>query len=201
MLYIEQKKFKEFGLSNHLPFQVAQIYYICKAKGYVLPTVYQGMYNLLSREYELELALVLQMFKIRFYAYSPLAGGLLLGTQKLEEKPDSGRFTFDLYKEMYWKKSIFDEVEALRKLSEKFKISMADISMRWLIHHSALSEERGDAIILGASKLSHVKANLEMAKGAPLPADLVKDIDLIWSRLGKSGVHVEWRGVQPISSL
>jgi len=190
-----EKKFKEFGLSNFHPFQVAQVYYISKANGYVLPTVYQGLYNLLVREPELELFPALRQFKIRFYAYSPLAGGLLLGKQKLEEKPETGRFAFDLYRNLFWKKSLFDEVEVLRKLSDQYKISMADISMRWILHHSALSEEHGDAVILGASKLTHVKPNLELAKGDPLPDDLVKEIENIWSRL-KSGVN-EFKPIQP----
>jgi len=194
------KKFKEFGLSNYHPFQVAQIYYICKAKGYVLPTVYQGIYNLLTRDAELELFLALKLFKIRFYAYSPLAGGLLMGKAKYDDKPaEGGRFTMPLYQTMFWKKGIFDEIEVLRKLGEEHKISMPEISFRWLIHHSALSEERGDAIILGASKLAHVKPNLELTKGGPLPSELVKEIENIWARLGKAGVNLEFRAVQPSS--
>src|SRR4051812_10679046 len=42
-------KFKRFGLSNYAAWQVVEIYYLCKANGYVLPTVYQGMYNLITR--------------------------------------------------------------------------------------------------------------------------------------------------------
>ncbi|KAG0001654.1 hypothetical protein BGZ80_006141 [Entomortierella chlamydospora] len=41
--------FERFGLSNFSSWQVALIYEICKQNGYVLPTVYQGMYNPISR--------------------------------------------------------------------------------------------------------------------------------------------------------
>ncbi len=34
-------KFKEFGVSNYAAWQVVEIYHICKAKGWVLPTIYQ----------------------------------------------------------------------------------------------------------------------------------------------------------------
>lgn len=37
--------FKRFGLSNYHPSDVEQVYNICKSKGYVLPTVYQGNYR------------------------------------------------------------------------------------------------------------------------------------------------------------
>ena len=42
-------KFKEFGLSNYAAWEVVDIYHICKAKGWVLPSVYQGMYNPITR--------------------------------------------------------------------------------------------------------------------------------------------------------
>ena len=55
---------------------MAEIYYICKSNGYVLPTVYQGMYNGVTRQVELELFPCLRKFNIAFYAYNPLAGAL-----------------------------------------------------------------------------------------------------------------------------
>ena len=45
----KEGKFKRFGLSNFASYEVAEIVEICKANGYVLPTVYQGMYNAISR--------------------------------------------------------------------------------------------------------------------------------------------------------
>lgn len=83
---------KEFGLSNYNSWEVAEIYYIAKSHGWVLPTVYQGVYNALQRSVETECAPFLsdtvkrltsfplsrlipclRKFGIRFYAYSPLA--------------------------------------------------------------------------------------------------------------------------------
>ncbi len=34
--------FRRFGLSNYPAWRVAQIYHLCLARGWVLPTVYQG---------------------------------------------------------------------------------------------------------------------------------------------------------------
>ena len=42
-------KFKELGLCNYASWEVADIYHICKRNGWVLPTVYQGMYNPITR--------------------------------------------------------------------------------------------------------------------------------------------------------
>ena len=51
----QEKKFKEFGLSNYAAWQVAEICTICKNQGWILPTVYQGMYSSLTRAVEKEL--------------------------------------------------------------------------------------------------------------------------------------------------
>ena len=45
----KEGKFKRFGLSNFTSYEVAEIVGICKRRGFVLPTVYQGPYNLIFR--------------------------------------------------------------------------------------------------------------------------------------------------------
>ena len=72
-------KFKELGLSNFPAWMVADVYYICEKNGWVKPTVYEGIYNPLTRKAETELNACLDRFGMRFYAYNPLAGGLLTG--------------------------------------------------------------------------------------------------------------------------
>jgi aflatoxin B1 aldehyde reductase len=47
--YILEGKFKEFALSNFAAWEVVKVYHICKSKGWVLPTIYQGMYNPITR--------------------------------------------------------------------------------------------------------------------------------------------------------
>ena len=45
----KEGKFKRFGLSNFTSYEVAEVVTIAKVKGYVLPTVYQGIYNAVER--------------------------------------------------------------------------------------------------------------------------------------------------------
>lgn len=44
----KEGKFKQFGLSNYTAFEVAEIVMICREKGWVRPTIYQGCYNAIS---------------------------------------------------------------------------------------------------------------------------------------------------------
>jgi aflatoxin B1 aldehyde reductase len=42
-------KFVQLGLSNFAAWEVAECWNICKERGWVLPTVYQAMYNAISK--------------------------------------------------------------------------------------------------------------------------------------------------------
>ena len=41
-------KFVQLGLSNFTAFEVAEVVILCKERGWVRPTIYQGMYNAIS---------------------------------------------------------------------------------------------------------------------------------------------------------
>jgi aflatoxin B1 aldehyde reductase len=53
-------------------------------------------------------------------------------------------------------------------------------SLRWAIHHSALSGEHGDAVVIGASKVEQLKENLEICDAGPLPEEIVETINGVW---------------------
>jgi len=48
-------KFRELGLSNYASWQVADIWHICRRNGWMIPSVYQGRYNAITRDVESEL--------------------------------------------------------------------------------------------------------------------------------------------------
>ncbi|KAJ7133566.1 NADP-dependent oxidoreductase domain-containing protein [Mycena epipterygia] len=53
--------------------EVAQIYEICKRNGWVIPTVYRGLYNAYHRVVEAEFVPCLRAYGISLYVYNPLA--------------------------------------------------------------------------------------------------------------------------------
>ncbi len=167
-------KFGELGLSNFPAWMVADVWHKCDKNGWVKPTVYEGIYNPLTRKAETELNACLNAFGMRFYAYNPLAGGLLTGRYaSFEEAPSDGRFTHrPNYQKRYWKKSYFEAVELLKKACDREGIQLIDAVYRWMAYHSMLSEARGDAVIIGVSKLNHLKQNMDALKAGPLPEEL-----------------------------
>ena len=178
----DQGKFKELGLSNFPAGMVADVYHICDKHGWVLPTVYEGIYNPLTRKTETELNACLDAFNMRFSAYNPICGGLLSGRYtKFEDAPTDGRFTHrPNYQGRYWKKSFFEGVDIIKKAAEKNGITTIEATYRWLANHSMLKGERGDAIIIGASKLSHLVQNMNAVKAGPLPEDVLEAFDEAW---------------------
>jgi len=76
---------KQFGLSNFLPAQVQEVYTHCKSQNYVLPTIYEGHYNPISRHAETALLPLLRDLGISFYAYGALAGGFLTKSEEFFE--------------------------------------------------------------------------------------------------------------------
>ncbi len=179
-----QGKFKELGLSNFPAWMVADVWHICDKHGWVKPTVYEGIYNPLTRKAESELNDCINAFGMRFYAYNPLAGGLLSGRYgNFEDEPSDGRFTHrPNYQNRYWKKTFFNAVDMLKNVCTGYNITLIEASYRWLANHSMLDEKRGDAIIIGASKLDHLKQNLQAVKAGPLPGKIVSAFEAAWQK-------------------
>ena len=179
----KQGKIKELGVSNFPAWMVAEAWEKCDQNNWLKPTVYEGVYNPLTRKAEVELNACLNHYNLRFYAYNPMAGGLLTGRyEKFEDAPTDGRFTHRKnYKGRYWKKSYFDAVDLIKDAAQKHGITSIEATYRWLAYHSMLNGERGDAIIVGASKLGHLKQNMDTIKAGPLPQDILDAFDTAWN--------------------
>ena len=80
----------------------------------------------------------------------------------------------------YWKKSYFDAVDLLKEACISDKVTLVEAAYRWLAYHSMLRDDRGDGIIIGASKLTHLKQNLEAMKKGPLPGRLTAAFEQAW---------------------
>jgi len=178
----QQGKFKDFGLSNYSSWQVAEVVEICRKNGWMEPSVYQGMYNALTRDVEAELFPCLRNYGISFYAYNPLAGGLLTGKYKsFDEFPDSGRFADrNGYQPRYWKQEYFNVLQKLREACTDFDINPTQAAISWLVNHSNLAADKGDRIILGVTRIEHLQANMAACNQPPLDQVIIDILDQGW---------------------
>ncbi|XP_004592480.2 aflatoxin B1 aldehyde reductase member 2-like [Ochotona princeps] len=188
----KEGKFVELGVSNYSSWEVAEICTLCKKNGWIQPTVYQGTYSAIARMGEKELFPCLRHFGLRFYAYSPLAGGLLTGKFKFEdkdEKKSEGRYFTDpwadVLKNIYWKEENFKGIALVQKALQATYGSNAptltSAAIRWIYHHSQLKGAQGDAVILGMSSLQQLETNLAAVKEGPLKSEVVEAFEQAWN--------------------
>lgn len=190
-------KFKQLGLSNYSAWQVSEIVNLCEQNGWVKPSVYQGMYSAITRQVEKELFPCLRYYGIRFYAFSPLGGGILTGKWKFDDlattknteptrftgnDPHFGSFAAKMYQNRYWFTEHFEAIENLKGLlSEVYSdesVGMAEAAYRWIYHHSELKDN--DAVIVGASSLAQLEKNLRFAEKGSLDERVVEFFEAWW---------------------
>ncbi|KAJ7743266.1 Aldo/keto reductase [Mycena maculata] len=179
--------FKRFGISNYMSWEVAEIVGICKKFGYIQPTAYQGIYNVIQRNVEPELFPCLRKFGISFYEFNPLAGGFFTGRyNSIDDKVENGaRFNTETfqgkaYRVRYWTEAYFNALATIRPVIEKHNLTLAEVALRWISHHSLMRREHGDSVLIGASSLNHIEQNLLDLEKGPLPDDVVKVLDEAW---------------------
>ncbi|KAK9368366.1 NADP-dependent oxidoreductase domain-containing protein [Lipomyces kononenkoae] len=182
----KQGKFERFGISNYQPDEVLGFVERANKYGWVAPSCYEGLYNICSRRAETELLPIFREHNIAFYAYSPLASGFFSNIKRNEPPPAGGPFdptTFNGQYNQGWffKDALFTAVEELGKVGEEYGIPNNAIALRWLRHHSQLTD--GDAILVGYSNIGQLKQNLEYLGQGPLPQQIVEVVDKIWDAI------------------
>ncbi|KAI0395383.1 Aldo/keto reductase [Xylariaceae sp. FL0594] len=177
--------FDKLGVSNFDSQLLERYMAICEEKGYVKPTVYQGMYNLVTRGIEKTLFPTLRKYNMSFVAYSPLAGGFLNGKLSSGDTQgtrfEAGNAMGQGYRMMFDKKEMHEAIEFLNNTLESKGVSKVEASLRWIAYHSQLRET--DGIILGASKVQQIIQNAQAIGQGPLDESIVDAIEEMWKRM------------------
>ncbi len=63
--------------------------------------------------------------------------------------------------------------------AKSHNLTSVEVAIRWIAHHSALRDE--DGIILGASKVEQIRETVSMIKKGPLPEEVLKTAEDLWS--------------------
>jgi aflatoxin B1 aldehyde reductase len=164
------------------------VYDICKEKGYMLPTMYQGNYSPVARHLESLLFPTLKKLGIAFYAYSPIAGGFLT---KSASDLDSGAGRFNvqaiggLYSKLYDSPTMREALVKWNEIADKEGVSNAELAYRWVAHHSPIAKDdfvsgEENGVIIGASKHEQIEQTIGAIKKGKLSEQAVKGIEEIW---------------------
>ncbi|GJE91891.1 aldo/keto reductase [Phanerochaete sordida] len=177
--------FEEFGLSNFASWEVAEVVGICARRGFVPPTVYEGVYNLLDRLTEDELFPCLRKFGIRYAAYTPLAGGYLTerffvpGTEHSLSKFDPSWAFATFYTSRYYPAA--PAVAELKEVAKAHGLTLTEVGLRWLQWHSKL--QPGDlGVIVAVSKTEQLRTAIADSAKGPLPEPVVQACEDAWKK-------------------
>ncbi|KAF1951780.1 Aldo/keto reductase [Byssothecium circinans] len=168
----KEGKFKKWGVSNYMAWEVATICEISDKQGYSRPSVYQGVYNALFRTVEHELLPCLRKYGMAFYAYNPLAGGYLT-----DRRFDENRMRGKMYRARYWNDAFFNAFEVVRPVVKKVGLRESEAALRWVVWHGVLKWEFADKIIIGASSKKQLEMNLKDLEGSELPDEVLTAFD------------------------
>lgn len=180
---------------------MAEICLTAKYNNWVRPTVYQGMYNVITRSIEVELIPACRRYGLDVVVYNPIAGGLFSGKIRSKDMvPAEGRFsdassTGRNYRGRYFRDSTFRALELVeRAVARHDGLTMVETALRWVVHHSQLRVRDGnDGVIIGVSSPDQLTANLDALEKGPLPEDVVKSLDEAWLIAKPESVNY-WHG-------
>jgi len=193
------EKLDALGISNFSKMQFQEILDLCDKYGFQKPKYYQGMYNLLCRKVE-EIFPLLDEYRISFWGYNPLAGGLLTGKYKEGIPIQGSRFSGNaIYQSIFWKSNILKPMEEFMQSPHCLRDSFS-----WLYHHSKLRNGYGhghgygygheswvrnvgvNKMILGVSTVEQLKQNLDiLAQPSCLSQEDILYMDSLYSMIEK----------------
>jgi len=148
-------KARGFGVSNFAAWQVMEMI----ADG-MKPVLAQQMWNVITRNLEQEWVPFAHQHEIPTLAYNQLAGGLLTGKHDRSKPPTAGsRFDGnEMYQKRFWQQPLFDAVDRLGKIAEEAGKTLLELSLQWIAG-------RADGLLLGATTLEQLDANLAALEG------------------------------------
>ncbi|KAL4869778.1 hypothetical protein BDV12DRAFT_72308 [Aspergillus spectabilis] len=182
----KEGKFIQLGLSNYTAFEVAEIVTVCNERGWVRPTIYQAMYNAITRSIETELIPACKRYGIEIVVYNPLAGGIFSGKYKTKDVPAEGRYSDtaasgSMYRKRYFRDATFEALAVIEPVVQKHGLTLPETAFRWIHHHSGLNIKNGrDGIIIGVSNFAQLESNLSNVQKGPLPEEVVEALDKAW---------------------
>ena len=172
---IHQGKILYWGTSEWSAEEIKESFKCAKKFNLRGPTMEQPQYNLLFRDrFEKEYKDIFKKYKIGTTIWSPLASGLLTGKYN-DGIPTKSRFKVKGYEWLAdsMDKIDFNKIKKINSLAKKLGIKSSQLAILWCLKNKNVS-----SVILGASKLSQLKENLDSIKSYDLITDeILKEIN------------------------
>lgn len=90
----------------------------------------------------------------------------------------------ELYAAAYLKPSIITAAEKALQVATEHGVGGHAMALRWTMHHGILDAAYGDGVIIGASSLGQLDANLDAVEAGPLPDEVVSALEALYEEIG-----------------
>ncbi|WP_230011316.1 aldo/keto reductase, partial [Microbacterium sp. Bi128] len=167
---VQQGKILYSGSSNFAGWHIARAQETAGRRNYNGLVSEQSIYNLLTRDVELEVIPAAQQYGLGILPWSPLHGGLLGGVLKKENdgvRRIAGRALEAL-------KSHQKQIRRYEEFAAELGQEPADLALAWLLHQPAVT-----APIIGPRTLEQLEASVRAHK-LKLDTDALKRLDEIF---------------------
>jgi aryl-alcohol dehydrogenase-like predicted oxidoreductase len=143
------------GVSNWAVWQIVKALGISARLNLARFDSLQAYYTVAGRDLERELVPMLQSEGVGLMVWSPLAGGLLSGKYGRDRKGEDGsrRTGFD-FPPVNLERA-YDSIDAMRRIADARKVSVAQIALAWLLHQPVVS-----TVIVGAKRVEQLDDNI-----------------------------------------
>lgn len=121
----------------------------------------QQAYNMANRASEAEILPAAREIGTGILAFQTLAGGLLAGRYRPDQKPEEGSrmASREVLRKRYWNDEAFALVERLNELGRRYERRPEEFAISWVLANPAVS-----GVIIGASKPADLICNTALAR-------------------------------------
>jgi aryl-alcohol dehydrogenase-like predicted oxidoreductase len=174
--FVKAGKIRHIGLSNETPFGLMR-YMEEHRKGKLKMVSTQNAYNLLQRRDEIGLTEILQMEKVGYLVYSPLAFGVLTGKYLNEQKPEHARVTLFPNYSRYSSEASQKATQAYYEIAKKHGLSLTEMALAFVNQQPFVTSN-----IIGATSLQQLTENIGSID-VILSEEILKEINLVHQQM------------------
>ena len=168
-LLVRSGKVRYVGASNYAGWQLMKALGLADRHGLPRFVSQQIYYSLQSRDAEYELIPAAVDQGLGVLVWSPLAGGLLTGRYRRDQRPDSGSRQLTDWNEppVYDQDKLHDTVDVLVSVGDEHGVSAARVALAYLLAKPAVT-----SLVVGARTSEQLADNLAAADLELSPADI-----------------------------
>lgn len=175
-----QGKILYVGSSNFAGWHIAQAQEAARDRHFMGLVSEQSIYNLATRDIEMEVLPAAQAYGVGVLAWSPLHRGMLTGVLRLDHDADKGRYTVAQVERFH------GQLERYEALCSEVGMPPSQVALAWVLSRPGVTGP-----VIGPSKISQIEDGLAALR-APLDASVLQRLDEIFPGYKTSPEQYAW---------